>query len=291
MTEMEDVSVDVEAYFNRIGWRGSTEPAYSTLAGILDAHMSSIPLENVDVLLGRGVRLDLTSLQAKLVGARRGGYCFEHSSLLGAVLDRLGYAVVRRAARVVLLAPSTEAPRAHMFLTVTLPEGVFVVDPGFGGFGARFPVPLDAASTAENATHWMVRDGDRVTLRFRRGEETIDGWVAALDEVHHPIDFEVGNYFTATNPGSPFKSMLMMSLRTPDGAVNVMNRDVTVRRGEQAEDAARRTVARCARADRRAFRIRSPGDRDHAHPGRTRVECAELGRTGGRVERTPQGDF
>jgi N-hydroxyarylamine O-acetyltransferase len=52
---------------------------HATLAGLLGAHMAHIPFENFDVLLGREVRLDPEGLQAKLVKARRGGYCFEHS--------------------------------------------------------------------------------------------------------------------------------------------------------------------------------------------------------------------
>ena len=49
--------------------------------------MSRIPFENLDVLLGRPIRIDLASIQAKLVAASRGGYCFEHARLFAAVLD------------------------------------------------------------------------------------------------------------------------------------------------------------------------------------------------------------
>lgn len=55
-------SLDLDAYFQRIQWRGPTAPTYATLAGLLDAHMAHIPFENFDVLLGRKVRLDLAGL-------------------------------------------------------------------------------------------------------------------------------------------------------------------------------------------------------------------------------------
>ena len=54
---------------DRIQWGGSTRPNYETLAGVLRAHMSSIPFENSIVLLGRPIRLDLDGLQQKLVRA------------------------------------------------------------------------------------------------------------------------------------------------------------------------------------------------------------------------------
>jgi len=40
------------------------------------------------------------------------------------------------------MTPRTGAPRTHMFLTVPVAEGRFVVDPGFGALAPRMPVPL-----------------------------------------------------------------------------------------------------------------------------------------------------
>ena len=120
--------MDLDAYFARIGWRGTPE-----LAGLLEHHMRAIPFENFDVLLGRRPRLDLEGLEAKLVTARRGGYCYEHSTLFAAVLAELGIACRTHSARVVMMTPRELAPRTHMFLTV----GNDVLDPGFGGYPAR----------------------------------------------------------------------------------------------------------------------------------------------------------
>ncbi len=236
--------VDIDAYFERIGYSGPRKPTLETLTAIQMGHMSRIPFENLDVLLGRGVRLDLDSLQTKLVMAKRGGYCFEHSTLLGAVLEQLGFSVERRAARVVLFLGPTEAPRTHMFLLVTLPEGRFVVDPGFGGSGARFPVPLDGERG--RASHWIAREGRNIILRFKRDGEDVDGWVSDYDEVNNLIDFEMGNHMTSTHPTSPFKQIIMMSIVTLTGRVTVMNRDVTFRSGDD--------VTPLQLANRRAFR-------------------------------------
>lgn len=223
------MTVDLDAYFERIQWGGSTGPTFETLAGLLHAHTGRIPFENLDVLLGRPIRLDLDGVQAKLVRARRGGYCFEHATLFAAVLEKIGFQPVPHAGRVVLFDPLAKSPRTHMFLTLQIEGGRFVVDPGFGPFGSRVPVPLQDGKR-DGASHWLVRDGDLWTLRLRRDGSVISGWVTTLEQ-ENPVDFVVANHFIATHPDSPFVSRIMLSAATPEGRVSIMNRDVTIHRG------------------------------------------------------------
>ena len=211
--------IELDPYLERIGWQGDTRATLDVLEGLLDAHMRAIPFENLDVLLGRRIRLDLAGIEAKLIGARRGGYCFEHATLFAAVLERIGFQVQRHAARVVLVRTLAEAPRTHMFLSVALPEGRFVVDPGFGALVPRHPFPLvDAGARRPCAsTHWMALAGARWVLRTLR-----DG-------------AEVDKHYTSTHPASAFVQHLMLRAFTPDGALTVMDRAVTRRRGDSTQ--------------------------------------------------------
>lgn len=222
--------VDVDAYFARIGYAAAPRRDLATVARLLRAHMRAIPFENLDVLLGRGVDLDLPALHAKLVGARRGGYCFEHATLFSAMLETLGFTVRRHSARVVLVAPRTQSPRTHMFVTVELPEGTYVCDPGFGALAPEVPLPLVDKSAPADATHWMARDGDAWTMRARHDGNVVDAWVTTL-EVDHPVDFVVANHYVATHPASAFRQRLLLRALTSAGRVGVMNRDVTFREG------------------------------------------------------------
>ena len=61
---------DLDAYLERVGYRGHRGPHVKTLAALHVAHLGAIPFENIDVILGRGVRLDLENLQEKLVERR-----------------------------------------------------------------------------------------------------------------------------------------------------------------------------------------------------------------------------
>jgi N-hydroxyarylamine O-acetyltransferase len=237
----------LDAYFDRIGWGGPTPPTLDTLAGLLAAHMTHVPFENLDVLLGRRPRLDLEALQAKVVYARRGGYCFEQVTLFSAVLERLGFALARHTARVVLRVPRSASPRAHMIVAVRLPEGTFLVDPGFGGLSPRSPLPLAAGREMPfgDEVHWLAREDGYWVLRARTGGQVVDCWATALDE-DNAIDFEVGNHYTSSHPASPFVSHLMLCAHTAAGRVTVANRLVTIRdaRGERVEEIADRPALR-----------------------------------------------
>jgi N-hydroxyarylamine O-acetyltransferase len=227
--------VNLDPYFRRIGWESPipSVPNLATLQALLTAHMAKIPWENFDVLLGRTIRLDLESLEAKLVTGQRGGYCYEHASLLFAVLESMGFRSLRHSARVTMIDPRTVAPRTHMFLTVTVPEGRFVLDPGFGGLAPTVPVPLVSGTAVRSGSHMisMVRDGDVWILRVVSREKTIDGWATTL-EVDNPSDFVMANHYTSTYESSEFVNRLMLRGSRGEngrsGRVTVMNRDVTL---------------------------------------------------------------
>jgi len=237
-------ALDLSAYLARIGYDGPLEPDHATLAGLLAAHMNSIHFENIDVLLGRPIRLDVESLQDKIVRGRRGGYCFEQATLFDAALRALGFETTLRTARVTLVLAPDKAPRGHMIVVVDLPEGSFVADPGLGGLGCRAPIPLDGAPVADgDETNHIVFDGRRRMLKVESGERTVDAWFSGLDEDNW-VDFEVANHWFSTHPASPMRQRLMLRAMTPDGRVTVMNRNVTIR--ANGESGSRQLVDRTA---------------------------------------------
>ncbi len=117
---------------------------WEALRGLHRAHFYSIPFENLDVLLKRPIRLDPASLQAKIVGNRRGGYCFESNALFMYALQALGFTVTPLAARV-LYERSDPAvpPRSHMLLMVDLDDGLTLADVAFGRADAAAAADAD----------------------------------------------------------------------------------------------------------------------------------------------------
>lgn len=65
-----DPTIDLDAYFSRIGYSGDRAPTLKTLQGIVVRHTEAIPFENLNPLLRWPVHLDTASLEEK-TGARR----------------------------------------------------------------------------------------------------------------------------------------------------------------------------------------------------------------------------
>jgi N-hydroxyarylamine O-acetyltransferase len=228
---------DLDAYLGRIDYVGPRTPTYETLAGILAAHVASIPFEIFDVLLGRPIRLDLEGLHAKLVTARRGGHCVEHASLMYAVLHAIGFDPVRHSGRVLLMAPRHESARSHMFLSVTIDGATFVVDPGFGLFACPHPIPVDGTPVPISApTHRLVRDGNDWVLFVTRNGGESQAWISSMVE-EYPVDFEmIQNYFV-NHPTSFYSRNLVASAFTKEGFVNIVNQYASVIRPGAAQAA------------------------------------------------------
>ncbi len=236
--------IDLESYFARVGYRGPRTPTAATLDAIHRAHVAAIPFENLDVLLGRGVELAPENVQAKLVGRRRGGYCFEHVTLFGAVLDALGFSFQVLGARVHVGSPFAIPPRTHALVRVELAEGAFLADPGFGGLGPRGTLPFVEGTlfdTGSDLKHRLLRRDDTWVLH---GEGFGDLHAFTLD-AFHPIDLEVANHYTASYPRSRFRSTLMVQRHIDGGRVSIRDGELTLRTPGE--------VRRTALADRRAL--------------------------------------
>jgi N-hydroxyarylamine O-acetyltransferase len=127
-------------YLTRIGLSGPLSADLQTLDAVVRAHVRTIPFENLDVQLGRPLTTDPVAAYAKLVEARRGGWCYEHNGVLGAALAAIGFDVTRMSAGVMRQVRGEESMGSHLCLLVDC-EGPRLVDGGFGSFlGA--PLPL-----------------------------------------------------------------------------------------------------------------------------------------------------
>ncbi|HVX63670.1 MAG TPA: arylamine N-acetyltransferase [Pirellulales bacterium] len=226
--------IDLDAYLDRIAYRGGLEPTLETLEEIHFAHARHIPFENLDVLLGRPIRLDLASLQAKLVQGCRGGYCFEQNELLAAVLERLGFTVTRLAGRVRMGAGASIRPRSHMMLQVHLDGHSWLADVGFGSAGLLKPVRLipDEISPQFAWAYRLVREGELWVLQFLLAGQWTDLYAFTL-EPQYPIDYEVASYFTSTHPRSIFLKMLLVQRPGAEVRYVLRDRELSITRGDE----------------------------------------------------------
>ena len=227
-----DSTVDLAAYIERIAYAGDLAPSRATLNALHLAHATHIPFENLDILLGHSIRLDIASLQAKLVRNRRGGYCFEQNRLFAAVLEMLGFEVTPLAARV-RFGTSAVLPRTHMLLQVDV-EGVsLLADVGFGIFGLLMPIALEnpGESCQFAWTYRIAREAGLYVLQLSTGGTWADLYAFTL-EPQYPVDYEMANHYTSTYPSSRFVQVPIAQRSTPDLRRMLRDRTYSEHRGE-----------------------------------------------------------
>jgi N-hydroxyarylamine O-acetyltransferase len=204
-----DTSVfDLNAYLARVAFeRRPARPGLSTLRELTLAHPRAIPFENLDPLLRRPVRLDIASIQEKLVRGGRGGWCFEHNLLLGTALTALGFTVTGLSARVVWNVPQgVVRGRSHMVLLVWLPEAPHLIDVGFGGSTPTAPLRLvpDVEQATPHEPFRLVKvegGGFRLEARLERAWKGL--YVFDLQS-QVLADYEMPNWYLCNHPESHF---------------------------------------------------------------------------------------
>lgn len=215
---MNTPEIDLDAYLERIGYSGPRTPSLETLRRLHELHPAAIPFENLSPFVGGEVRLDLPSIERKLVHGRRGGYCFEHNLLLLDVLRQLGFRASGLAARVLWNQPEDAIPaRGHMLLRIELDGAAYLVDVGFGGQTLTAPLRLDdRAVQLTPHESFQVAAGDDGDLRLR---SQIRGTWKTLYRFDlapaYLADYEVTNYFLSTNPRSHFRTGLIAARVVP----------------------------------------------------------------------------
>lgn len=210
---------DLAAYLARIGYTGARTPTLDTLHAVTWHQATTIPFENLDVLLGRPVALAPEAIAAKLVQARRGGYCFEQNNLLLLALRALGFHVTPIGARVRWQQPRDFVPpRTHLFLRVHFARGDWLTDCGLGAASLTGAIPLefDRELPTPHEPRRLTNEGGRLFHQMKMGDTWADLCEFTLDELH-PIDCEVANWWTSANPASRFKQDVAIGLALRDG--------------------------------------------------------------------------
>ncbi|OQO94716.1 arylamine N-acetyltransferase [Saccharomonospora piscinae] len=212
--DWDTAGLDLDAYHHRIG-QSLRPPSPEALFALHEAHVRTIPFENVDVVLGRTPSLRLADIAAKLVDTERGGYCFEHGLLFAAVLDRLGYDVTRGVARVRFDQPDAE--QTHLVLLVRTEGERFLADVGFGA-GPLVPLPLrDGARTDHGGWPFRLRRDGGFWLLENPDPEGDWRIAHGFDETpQRHIDYVVGNHYIATHPDSAFTGRLVVMRKDRD---------------------------------------------------------------------------
>src|SRR5215467_11949831 len=223
---------DQRAWLKRIGYDGSLEPTLSTLHQLILAHARAIAYESLDIMLGRTPRLDLLSLQRKMIIGGRGGYCLEQNMLFREGLRSLGYNITSLQGRVVRgMAIDAPRPAIHMLLQVNLPEGPYLADVGFGNLAPTAALLLrpGVEQATPHETMRFIDIGGELTLQSRLH----DTWEHIYRVIPYPRydgEYEITNWYTGTHPDAPYQSNIIAARPGPNRTrITMFNARVTVR--------------------------------------------------------------
>jgi N-hydroxyarylamine O-acetyltransferase len=223
-------SRQVDAYLRRIGAGRPRRPTGEALRELHLCHLRTVPFENLSIHLGEEIVLEEEQLLDKVVGAHRGGFCYELNGAFGALLTALGYEVELLAARVYGDEGRLGVPYDHLALRVRTAEG----DSRLAdvGFGANSHYPLRFAERGEQADPAGVfriaqsapdAAGVRGDGPAGSGEPDLDVVRDGAREYRLETrprvlaDFRAGAWWHSTSPLSHFTGSLVCSRVADDG--------------------------------------------------------------------------
>ena len=234
-------SAQVDAYLRRLGADHPAWPTVDALRELHLRHLRTVPFENLSIHLGEEIVLEEKRLLDKVVGARRGGFCYELNGSFGALLAALGYDVALLAGRVYGDEGRLGIPYDHLALRVrTVDGGDWLADVGFG---AHSHLPLafgDRGAQEDPGGTFRIVEAGPDAAGVRGGHGTVDA--ADLDvfrdgraqyrlEVRPRAlgDFVAGAWWHSTSSVSHFTRSLVCSRVTEEGGrITLSGRRLTV---------------------------------------------------------------
>ncbi|WP_405537693.1 arylamine N-acetyltransferase [Streptomyces sp. NBC_00075] len=230
-------SAQADAYLRRLGAERPARPTLDVLRELQLRHLMAVPFENLSIHLGEAIVLEEDRLLEKVVGAHRGGFCYELNGVFGALLTELGFDVTLLAARVYGDEGRLGIPYDHLVLRVrTVDGGDWLVDVGFGAH-SHYPLAMGERGEQEDpggvfrivgaeAGAGAEGEGDPGDLDVVR-----DGRRQYRVELRPRVlrDFVAGAWWHSTSPESHFTRSLVCSRVTADGGrITLSGRSFTV---------------------------------------------------------------
>jgi N-hydroxyarylamine O-acetyltransferase len=241
--------VDLEAYLRRIEYEGPRAPSAAVLRSLHRQHLFTVPFENLDIPLKTPIRLELPLLYEKIVGRRRGGFCYELNGLFYELLTGLGFQVRMLSACVRGENGGFGPEFDHMLLKVELEEP-WLADVGFGDSFLN-PIPFRSGGADEvNERRYVVEEAGNEWQLVREDNQGQVPLYRFRDVPRQLADYEEMCRFQQTSPESHFTKSWICSKATPHGRITLANmRLITTNDGVREENVltTQAEVRRCLR--------------------------------------------
>lgn len=231
---MESFRFDALAYLQRLRLSENIPPDLEGLTALQHAQLFTIPFENFDIQLGRGINLDPAHLFEKLIRRPRGGYCFELNGLFLMALHACGFEARPLLGRVHLT--GTPSGRGHQISLVDLDGRKWIADVGFGKDTPLGPLELKLDMVQEFRGYaFRLVDGGEFGTMLQKLEDNEWRNLYSFDMEHVcRADISYGAHYTSTSPHSFFSTSRFAVRPTENGwSVLFNHRLKLIRNGQE----------------------------------------------------------
>ncbi len=214
----------LDSYLHRIGYNGSREPTVNTLKELHRAHMLTVPFENLDISLGYPINISLMSSYDKIVGRRRGGFCYELNGQFGWLLEQFGFSVIYLSARV-FKGEGVGPEFAHLVLLVEL-EDRWIADVGFGeSFLEPLPFVLEKEELQAGRRFRLIelKPSSEIVMQLRQPDSDWASQYCFTITPRQLTDFKEMCHYHQTSPETMFTQKSICSMATETGRITLSN--------------------------------------------------------------------
>jgi N-hydroxyarylamine O-acetyltransferase len=225
--------MDITSYLNRITYQGKPQPNMDTLFKLHRLHVMNVPFENLDIHLGREIKIDCSYVYNKVVVESRGGFCYELNYLFNWLLKALGYTCEIISARIYNAQGQPGPLYDHMCLLVDLGEK-YIADVGFGDLLLQ-PVKIRPGVQSDGRNHFIIEQlsDKEYQLSMSSNREAFEKkyiFSTQPEPMHH---FEHQCYLKQYSEDSYFVKNKICTRPTPEGRETIYNNKFIVTKGRE----------------------------------------------------------
>lgn len=219
--------MDVNKYLQRINIGKPININLESLSYLQNNHILSIPFENLDVMNGVHIPLDVETYYEKIVNKKRGGFCYELNGLFHWLLEQLGFSSYLVSATIHRSDGNWGLAGSHAAQIITLDQP-YLVDVGFGN-SARIPLPLTGESREDVSGEYRILSVDNGFFHKQRKEE--DNWRSLYrfsKSEKELTDFKDVCHHVQTSPESHFTQRLLVTIARENGRLTLARNKLTI---------------------------------------------------------------
>ncbi len=216
-------TIGLDSYFRILDVQPAN-PSLQLVDELQKKHLARFSFNNIAVLLGRPISLDIGDIVQKIVVENDGGYCFEHNRLMHDVLSSLGFEVRCLIARVINN-QDIDSPRTHRITLLKWQGDDYLIDVGFGANCLTFPIKIgqfnEADPKKQNFRIVLNKNQDyQLEIFTKAGYYSL--YIFDLNR-YTEADCLVGNFYSSQHPNANFVNNLVVSLILPDKVLSLKN--------------------------------------------------------------------